>query len=77
MYLHESLWLGKSMHKQVLMDIQKVDKEWNAVIISYINPVGFYVSSRIGENPNAIHNNLIHYICQEVVGKELAFGIWK
>lgn len=66
----------KSMLEQVLMDIQKADPEWNAVLLRYFNPVGAHPSGRIGENPNGIPNNLMPYITQVAVGKRKELGVF-
>ena len=66
----------KSMLEQVLMDIQKADPEGNVVLLRYFNPVGAHPSSRIGENPNGIPNNLMPYITQVAVGKRKELGVF-
>ncbi len=66
----------KSMLEQVLMDIQKADREWNVVLLRYFNPVGAHPSGRIGENPNGIPNNLMPYITQVAVGKRKELGVF-
>lgn len=59
----------KGMLEDILMDIQKADKEWNIVILRYFNPIGAHSSGKIGENPNGIPNNLMPYVTQVAVGK--------
>ena len=66
----------KSMLEQILMDIQKADKEWNVVILRYFNPIGAHKSGRIGENPNGIPNNLLPYVTQVAVGKLPELGVF-
>lgn len=66
----------KSMLEQVLMDIQKADKEWNVIILRYFNPIGAHKSGRMGENPNGIPNNLMPYVTQVAVGKLERLGIF-
>lgn len=66
----------KSMLEEVLMDVQKADKEWNVVILRYFNPIGAHQSGRIGENPNGIPNNLMPYITQVAIGKRPELGIF-
>lgn len=39
----------KSMQKQILMDIQAADADWNVVILRYFNPVGAHESRLISE----------------------------
>ena len=63
----------KSMLEEILMDMQKADKEWNIVLLRYFNPIGAHPSGRIGENPNGIPNNLI---TQVAVGKRPELGVF-
>ena len=66
----------KSMLEEVLMDVQKADKEWNVVILRYFNPIGAHQSGKIGENPNGIPNNLMPYITQVAIGKRPELGVF-
>ena len=66
----------KSMLEEVLMDVQKADKEWNVVLLRYFNPIGAHESGRIGEDPNGIPNNLMPYITQVAVGKRKELGVF-
>ena len=66
----------KSMLEEVLMDVQKADKEWNVVILRYFNPIGAHQSGKIGENPNGIPNNLMPYITQLAIGKRPELGVF-
>ena len=66
----------KSMLEEVLMDVQRADKEWNVVVLRYFNPIGAHQSGRIGENPNGIPNNLMPYITQVAIGKRPELGVF-
>ena len=66
----------KSMLEQILMDIQRADKEWNIVLLRYFNPIGAHKSGLIGENPNGIPNNLLPFITQVAVGKRAELGVF-
>ena len=66
----------KSMLEDVLIDIQKADKNWNVVLLRYFNPIGAHPSGTIGENPNGIPNNLMPYITQVAVGKREKLGVF-
>ncbi|MBQ8008925.1 MAG: UDP-glucose 4-epimerase GalE [Bacteroidaceae bacterium] len=66
----------KSMLEEVLMDVQRADKEWNIVLLRYFNPIGAHPSGRIGENPNGIPNNLMPYITQTAVGIRKELGVF-
>lgn len=66
----------KSMLEEIMMDIQKADKEWNVVLLRYFNPIGAHPSGTIGENPNGIPNNLMPYVTQVAVGKRPELGVF-
>ena len=66
----------KSMLEEIMMDMQKADKEWNVVLLRYFNPIGAHPSGRIGENPNGIPNNLMPYVTQVAVGKRPELGVF-
>lgn len=66
----------KSMLEEIMMDMQKADKEWNVVLLRYFNPIGAHPSGTIGENPNGIPNNLMPYITQVAVGKRPELGVF-
>ncbi len=66
----------KSMLEEVMMDVQKADKEWNVVLLRYFNPIGAHPSGTIGENPNGIPNNLMPYITQTAIGKRKELGVF-
>lgn len=66
----------KSMLEQILMDIQKADKEWNVILLRYFNPIGAHKSGTMGENPNGVPNNLMPYVTQVAVGKLKELGVF-
>lgn len=66
----------KSMLEEVLMDVQRADKEWNVVLLRYFNPIGAHKSGLIGENPNGIPNNLMPYITQTAMGIREELGVF-
>ena len=66
----------KSMLEEVLMDVQKADREWNVVLLRYFNPIGAHKSGLIGENPNGIPNNLMPYITQTAIGIRKELGVF-
>ena len=59
----------KSMSEQILLDLQKSDKEWNIVVLRYFNPIGAHESGLIGESPDSTPNNLMPYITKVAVGE--------
>ena len=66
----------KSMLEEVMIDVQKADKEWNVVLLRYFNPIGAHKSGLIGENPNGIPNNLMPYITQTAIGLRKELGVF-
>ncbi len=66
----------KSMLEEVMIDLQKADKEWNIVLLRYFNPIGAHKSGLIGENPNGIPNNLMPYITQTAIGLRKELGVF-
>ena len=66
----------KLMAEQVLTDWAAADASRSAVILRYFNPVGAHASSRIGEDPQDIPNNLMPYIAQVAVGLRPALTVF-
>ena len=66
----------KSMIEQIMTDLCISDKEWNAVLLRYFNPIGAHESGTIGENPNGIPNNLMPYVTQVAVGRLKELGVF-
>jgi UDP-glucose 4-epimerase len=60
---------AKVMLEQILRDQFHADPAWNIALLRYFNPVGAHPSSRIGEDPRGIPNNLVPYISQVAIGK--------
>lgn len=67
----------KKMGEDIIRDTAKADMNFNAVALRYFNPIGAHSSSKIGELPSGIPNNLMPFITQTAAGirKELmVFG---
>lgn len=64
----------KHMIEEILKDVAEADKEFEATILRYFNPVGAHESGLIGEDPNDIPNNLMPIIMKVSTGeiKELS-----
>ncbi|MEJ6404763.1 UDP-glucose 4-epimerase GalE [Yoonia sp. 2307UL14-13] len=60
---------SKLMVEDILKDWAAAHPAASAVILRYFNPVGAHASTRIGEDPQDIPNNLMPYIAQVAVGK--------
>ena len=59
----------KLFNEHILIDFQKVNPEFNVIILRYFNPIGAHESGLLGEDPNGIPNNLMPYICKVAVGE--------
>ncbi|CAB1330774.1 unnamed protein product [Coregonus sp. 'balchen'] len=57
---------GKTKYfiEEMIMDQCKAEKDWNAVLLRYFNPIGAHSSGLIGEDPQGIPNNLLPYVAQ-------------
>eukprot|EP00095_Tigriopus_kingsejongensis_P009384 snap_masked-scaffold3624_size8019-processed-gene-0.0 protein:Tk09384 transcript:snap_masked-scaffold3624_size8019-processed-gene-0.0-mRNA-1 annotation:"udp-glucose 4-epimerase" len=67
----------KLMAEQMIADWAATHADASAVLLRYFNPVGAHASTRIGEHPDGVPNNLMPFIAQVAVGtrKELqVFG---
>ncbi|KYO25784.1 UDP-glucose 4-epimerase [Alligator mississippiensis] len=62
---------GKSKYfiEEMIRDLCKAEKGWNAVLLRYFNPIGAHESGDIGEDPQGIPNNLMPYVAQVAVGR--------
>ena len=67
--------LGKPLnpygHTKILGEkiLETGAQEFKTILLRYFNPVGAHKSSKIGELPNGIPNNLVPYITQTAAGK--------
>ena len=67
--------LGKPLnpygHTKILGEkiLQSGAQKFKTIILRYFNPVGAHETSKIGELPNGIPNNLVPYITQTAAGK--------
>lgn len=59
----------KWMIEQIISDTAFADKNLNAVILRYFNPIGAHESGLMGEDPAGIPNNLVPYVAQCAIGK--------
>ena len=66
----------KFMIEQIIKDVCFADKDFEATILRYFNPVGSHESGLIGEDPNGIPNNLLPYVSQVAVGKLKEVGVF-
>jgi UDP-glucose 4-epimerase len=60
---------SKLMAEQVIQDVCVANKNFNAALLRYFNPIGAHESGEIGEDPRGIPNNLLPYVAQTLVGR--------
>ncbi|MDX8349943.1 UDP-glucose 4-epimerase GalE [Cognatiyoonia sp. IB215446] len=66
----------KLIAEQMLTAWTSAQPDTSAVLLRYFNPVGAHASSRIGEDPKDIPNNLMPFIAQVAVGKRDALTVF-
>uniref|UniRef100_A0A3P9MX50 UDP-glucose 4-epimerase n=1 Tax=Poecilia reticulata TaxID=8081 RepID=A0A3P9MX50_POERE len=76
---------GKTKYfiEEMIKDHCKSEKDWNAVLLRYFNPIGAHSSGQIGEDPQGIPNNLMPYVAQvkarqhlqDSVGNDATFSL--
>ncbi|KAL2099222.1 hypothetical protein ACEWY4_005702 [Coilia grayii] len=69
---------GKTKYfiEEMIKDHCKAEKDWNAVLLRYFNPIGAHVSGQIGEDPQGIPNNLLPYVAQVAVGRRKHLNVF-
>lgn len=69
---------GKTKYfiEEMIKDHCKAEKDWNAVLLRYFNPIGAHSSGRIGEDPQGIPNNLLPYVAQVAVGRRKCLSVF-
>ena len=66
----------KLIVEQLLQKLSSADTRWSIALLRYFNPVGAHKSSRIGEDPQGIPNNLMPYVTQVAVGRRDKLSIF-
>jgi len=67
---------SKMMAEQLIMDWAATAADKTGVLLRYFNPVGAHASTRIGEDPNGVPDNLMPFIAQVAVGRRDALSIF-
>ncbi|XP_030574915.1 UDP-glucose 4-epimerase isoform X3 [Archocentrus centrarchus] len=62
--------------EEMIKDHCKAEKDWNAMLLRYFNPIGAHSSGQIGEDPQGIPNNLLPYVAQVAVGRRPCLSIY-
>uniref|UniRef100_A0A8V0YKI1 UDP-glucose 4-epimerase n=1 Tax=Gallus gallus TaxID=9031 RepID=A0A8V0YKI1_CHICK len=68
---------GKSKYfiEEMIQDLCKAEKGWNAILLRYFNPIGAHESGMIGEDPQGIPNNLMPYVAQVLPSGSCRFTV--
>ncbi|XP_048047037.1 UDP-glucose 4-epimerase isoform X1 [Megalobrama amblycephala] len=69
---------GKTKYfiEEMIRDQCTAEKDWNAVLLRYFNPIGAHISGQIGEDPQGIPNNLLPYVAQVAVGRRKHLNVF-
>ncbi|XP_032901155.1 UDP-glucose 4-epimerase-like [Amblyraja radiata] len=69
---------GKTKYfiEEMIRDVCLAEKDWNAVLLRYFNPIGAHESGKIGEDPQGIPNNLMPYVAQVAIGRRECLSIF-
>ncbi|KAL7873765.1 hypothetical protein AOLI_G00128360 [Acnodon oligacanthus] len=62
--------------EEMIQDQCSAEKDWNAVLLRYFNPIGAHVSGQIGEDPHGIPNNLLPYVAQVAIGRRKHLNVF-
>jgi UDP-glucose 4-epimerase len=58
----------KQINEEIIRDEAHADKQLNATILRYFNPIGAHPSALIGELPNGVPQNLLPFVTQTAAG---------
>ena len=58
----------KKIAEEIIEDTAKVNPSLKSISLRYFNPIGAHASSKMGELPSGIPNNLMPFITQTAVG---------
>uniref|UniRef100_A0A8D3C6H3 UDP-glucose 4-epimerase n=1 Tax=Scophthalmus maximus TaxID=52904 RepID=A0A8D3C6H3_SCOMX len=69
---------GKTKYfiEEMIKDHCEAEKDWNAVLLRYFNPIGAHPSGVIGEDPQGIPNNLMPYVAQVAIGRRQFLSVF-
>jgi UDP-glucose 4-epimerase len=58
----------KQIGEEIIRDVCKISPKLNAISLRYFNPIGAHESTKIGELPLGVPQNLVPFITQTAVG---------
>ena len=59
----------KQIGEQIIQDCCLANENFKAILLRYFNPIGAHSSTKIGEYPQGVPQNLIPFLTQTVIGK--------
>ncbi|MES2375023.1 MAG: UDP-glucose 4-epimerase GalE [Bacteroidota bacterium] len=66
----------KQVAEEILSDLCTANPDYKVISLRYFNPVGAHKSTRIGELPMGIPQNLVPFITQSAIGKRGAITVY-
>ena len=66
----------KQINEEIICDEAHADKNLQATILRYFNPIGAHPSGLIGEDPAGIPNNLLPYVAQVAIGRRPELNVF-
>jgi UDP-glucose 4-epimerase len=66
----------KLIVEQFLRDLANSNPAWRIVLLRYFNPVGAHISGLIGADPSGVPNNLMPFVAQVAVGKQVKLSVF-
>jgi UDP-glucose 4-epimerase len=58
----------KQIGEEIIQDVCRINQKFNAIALRYFNPIGSHASSKIGELPLGVPQNLVPFITQTAMG---------
>lgn len=66
----------KQIGEEIIQDYAKTNPQFNAISLRYFNPIGAHKSTKIGELPIGVPQNLIPFITQTAAGKRKELSVF-
>lgn len=66
----------KQIGEEIIRDTCKVEEKLNAIALRYFNPIGAHESTKIGELPIGIPQNLVPFITQTGIGMRQELSVF-
>ena len=66
----------KQVGEQIIKHTCKAYPNFSAISLRYFNPIGAHPTSKIGENPRGVPQNLVPFLTQTVMGKHSVLKVF-